>query len=290
MDELTRLAERFEQQRPRLLAMAYRMLGSRSEAEDAVQEAWLRLSTTAHGELDNLFGWLTTVVGRISLNVLRSRKVRSATYVPDPILDPAEGMTPEHATLLAGSLGLALLVVLETLAPTERIAFVLHDVFGLPFDEIAPIVERTPDATRQLASRARRRIEVRGTTSDVDSQLQRNLVSAFAAAAHEGDFDSLIALLASDVVLRVDGGMLTNSSLELRGAEQVARRAQAFTRTGLLRRPVLVNGQPGIVCVLGGKAFSVMAFTVRAERIAAIHVLRDPQRVNGVDLSALEAR
>src|SRR5580692_4139154 len=222
MDERKWLAERFEEQRPRLRAVAYRMLGSLSEAEDAVQDAWLRLSGTAHGEVEDLGAWLTTVVARISLNMLRSRETRSDTCVPEPIIDRADGTSPEHGALLANAVGLALLVVLETLAPAERVAFVLHDIFGMPFEEIAPIVDRTPDAARQLASRARRRVQERKATPDADVAVQRSVVDAFRAATEDGDFHRLIALLDPQVLLRGDAGAGT---IEVRGAEQVARRA-----------------------------------------------------------------
>ena len=248
MDERKWLAERFEQQRPRLRAVAYRMLGSLSEAEDAVQEAWLRLSGAAYGEVDDLGAWLTTVVARISLNMLRSRKTRSEAHVPDPIIDRADGTSPEHGALLANTVGLALLVVLETLAPAERVAFVLHDIFGMPFEEIAPIVERTPEAARQLASRARRRVQARSATPDADVEVQRSVVDAFRrGGAQDGDFRRLVAVLDPEVVLRVDGGATGGASMEVRGAEQVARRAQTFSRslTHASRRPALVNGAPG---------------------------------------------
>src|SRR5215475_7356472 len=189
MDQREWLAERFEERRPRLRAVAYRMLGSLSDAEDAVQEAWLRLSGTAYGDIDDLGAWLTTVVARISLNMLRSRQTRSEAHVPEPIVDRADGMSPEHAALLGNAVGLALLVVLETLTPAERVAFVLHDVFDMPFEEIAPIVERTPDAARQLASRARRRVRDRKAAPDADVKVQQRVVDAFAAAARDGDFD-----------------------------------------------------------------------------------------------------
>ena len=286
MDERKSLAERFEEQRPRLRAVAYRMLGSLSEAEDAVQEAWLRLSGAAYGEVDDLGAWLTTVVARISLNMLRSRKTRSETQMPDPIIDRADGTSPEHAALLANTVGLALLVVLESLAPAERVAFVLHDIFAMTFDEIAPIVERTPDAARQLASRARRRIQARTATPDADVDVQRSVVDAFLAAAREGDLHRLVAVLDPELVLRADDG--TGRSIEVRGAEQVARRAQSFSRAGLLRRPALVNGTPGLVSMLEGKPFSVMAFTVRGGKIAEIHVLTDPERLRQLDLTALD--
>src|SRR5262249_4038258 len=207
----------FEEQRPRLRAVAYRMLGSLSEAEDAVQEAWLRLSGTSDEEVDNLNAWLTTVVARISLNMLRSRKVRSEAQLPEPIIDRADGLSPEHAALLASSVGLALLVVLETLAPAERVAFVLHDIFDMPFDEIASIVERTPEAARQLASRARRRVQARSASPIADLEVQRRVVDAFLAAAHDGDFHKLVAVLDPDVVLRGDAG--AGRLIEVRGAE-----------------------------------------------------------------------
>jgi RNA polymerase sigma-70 factor (ECF subfamily) len=289
MDERKWLAERFEEQRPRLRAVAYRMLGSLSEAEDAVQDAWLRLSGTAHGEVEDLGAWLTTVVARISLNMLRSRKTRSDTYVPEPNIDSADGTSPEHGALLANAVGLALLVVLETLAPAERVAFVLHDIFGMPFEEIAPIVDRTPDAARQLASRARRRVQERKATPDADVEVQRGVVDAFVAAARDGDFYGLVAVLDPEVVLRGDAGASPEGgSIEVRGAEKVARRAQTFSRLGVLRLPVLVNGAAGLVCTLDGKPFSVMAFTVRGGKIVEIDVLRDPERLSHLDLSALD--
>jgi RNA polymerase sigma-70 factor (ECF subfamily) len=286
MDDLKWLAQKFEEQRPRLRAVAYRMLGSLGEADDAVQEAYLRLSGASHEEIDNLNAWLTTVVARIALNVLRSRKTRGETPLPEPIIDRAEGPSPEHAALLSDTIGLALLVVLETLAPAERIAFVLHDIFGLPFEEIAAIVERTPDATRKLASRARRRVQARNATPDGDAEVQRGVVDAFLAAAHDGDLQRLVAVLDSEVVLRGDTG--TGRSVEIRGAEQVARRAESFSRLGLLRRPVLVNGAAGAVCMLDGKPFSVMAFNVRSAKIVEIDILRDPERLAQLDLSVLE--
>lgn len=288
MDERERLAERFEEQRPRLRAVAYRMLGSVSEAEDAVQEAWLRLSGTAYGEVDNLGAWLTTVVARISLNMLRSRKTRNETHVPEPIIDRADGTSPEHAALLADGVGLALLVVLETLAPAERLAFVLHDIFDMPFTEIAPIVERTPEATRQLASRARRRVQARNAIPDADVEVQRSVVDAFLAAANDGDFHRLVAVLHPEVVLRRDAGAMP-PGVEIRGAEQVARGAQTFSRLGLLRRPVLVNGVAGALCLLEGKPFVVMAFMVRGGKIVQIDILGDPERLSRLDVAALDS-
>ncbi len=211
--------------------------------------------------------------------MLRSRKTRSETHVPDPIVDATDGTSPEHEALLANTVGLALLVVLETLAPAERVAFVLHDIFAMPFDEIALIVERTPEAARQLASRARRRVQERRATPDADVEAQRSVVDAFAAAARDGDFQRLVAVLDPDVVLRSD-------VIELRGAEQVARGAQSFSRLGLLRLPALVNGAAGLVCVREGRPFSVMAFTVHGARIVEIDVLSDPERLAQIDLSA----
>ncbi|HTQ06070.1 MAG TPA: sigma-70 family RNA polymerase sigma factor [Polyangiaceae bacterium] len=273
MDERQWLAERFEGERSRLLAVAYRMLGSRNEAEDAVQEAWLRLSGTASTEIDNLGAWLTTVVGRIALNMLRARKTRGEAHAPEPLVDPTDGTSPEHAALLANGIGLALLVVLETLEPAERVAFVLHDIFGLPFDHIAPIVERTPDAARKLASRARRRVQSRNATPEADVAVKRSVVEAFCAAAETGDFAGLLAVLDPDVVLRTELGATGGAPVEVRGAEHVARRARAFSRTGLIRLPALVNGEPGVLCLVDGKPFSVMAFTVRAGKIVEIHIV-----------------
>lgn len=283
MNEREWLGDRFEEQRPRLRAVAYRMLGSLSEAEDAVQEAWLRLSGTAYKEVDDLGAWLTTVVARISLNMLRSRKMRGETHMPDPIIDHADGTSPEHGVLLADGVGLALLVVLETLAPAERVAFVLHDIFGMSFEEIAPIVERNPAAARQLASRARRRLQARNAPPDADLQVQRSLVDAFVAAAQDGDFRRLVAILDPDVLLRAD-----IASTEVRGAEQVARQAQAFSRLGLLRRPVLVNGAAGLIAMLEGKPFALMAFTVSEGKITEINIVRDPERLSQLDLTVLD--
>jgi RNA polymerase sigma factor (sigma-70 family) len=287
--ERRQLAEQFEEQRPRLRAVAYRMLGSLSEAEDAVQEAWLRLGGTADGEVDNLRAWLTTVVARIALNMLRSRKTRSETHVPEPIIDPADGASPEHAALLADGVGLALLLVLETLAPAERVAFVLHDIFDMPFDEIAPIVQRTPDAARQLASRGRRRVQERNAIpqADAGADVGRAIVDAFLAAAHDGDFQRLVAVLDPQVVLRTDAAT-PRAPVEVRGAEEVARRAHSFSQTGLLRHPVLVNGVAGAVCVLDGKPFSVMAFTVSDGKIVEIDILRDADRLSQIDVTTLD--
>jgi RNA polymerase sigma-70 factor (ECF subfamily) len=286
VDERKGLAERFEEQRPRLRGVAYRMLGSVSEAEDAVQEAWLRLSGAAHDEVEELGAWLTTVVARIALNMLRSRKQRSETPMPEPIIDRSDGPSPEHEALLGDTVGLALLVVLETLAPAERVAFVLHDVFGMPFEELAPIVERTPDAARQLASRARRRVQARHATPDADVEVQRSVVDAFLAAAQHGDFARLVEVLAPDVVLR--GELGPGNAIEVHGAEQVARRASTYSSLGILRRAALVNGAPGAVCMLDGKPYSVMAFTVHGGKIVEIHILRDPARLRQLDLGTLD--
>jgi RNA polymerase sigma-70 factor, ECF subfamily len=293
MDEREWLAERFEEHRTRLRAVAYRMLGSLSEADDAVQEAWLRLSRTDTSEVDNLGGWLTTVVARISLNMLRSRNVRRevplGVHIPEPIVDRADGLHPEHEALLADSVGLALLVVLETLSPPERLAFVLHDIFAMPFDEIAPIVDRSPEAARQLASRARRRVQGENTVPDDDLDTQRKVVDAFLAAAREGDFEALLEVLDPDVVLRADLGPLpTGGSREVRGAAKVAGQALFYSRLGLVTRPALVNGAIGTVSTLDGEPFSVGGITVRGGKIVEIDILADPERLRQLDLTILE--
>ena len=265
------LAGRFEERRGRLRAVAYRMLGSLSEADDAVQEAWIRLSRTDANAVENLDAWLTTVVARVSLNMLRSRRTRREeplVRLPEPIIDRADGVDPEHEALLADSVGLALLVVLETLSPPERVAFVLHDIFAMPFDEIAPVVERSPEAARQLASRARRRVQGENTVPDADLGTQRRLVDAFIAAAREGDFEALLEVLDPDVVRRVDFGSAGGYD-ELRGAEAVARQAIAFSQMGLVVRPALVNGVAGAVSMRDGEPFSVGALTVRNGKIVA---------------------
>jgi RNA polymerase sigma factor (sigma-70 family) len=292
MDESEWLAERFEEHRTRLRALAYRMLGSLSEADDAVQEAWLRLSRSDADGIDNLGAWLTTVVGRVSLNMLRARRTRREEPVdvrmPEPIVDRADGTDPEHEALLADSVGLALLVVLETLAPAERLAFVLHDMFAVPFDEIAQILERSPDATRQLASRARRRVQGRPTVPDAALDRQWEVVDAFLAASRDGDFDALLAVLDPDVVVRVDRAPLAGGAQEVRGALAVASQARTFSRMGLVVRPALVNGVPGTVTMRDGRLFSVGAFTIRDRKIVEIDFLADPERLAHVDLSALE--
>jgi len=293
MDERDWLAERFEEQRPRLRAVAYRMLGSLSDADDAVQDAWLRLSRADTSEVENLDGWLTTVVARVALNMLRSRKARREepldVRVPDPILDRADGTDPEHEALLADSVGLALLVVLETLSPAERLAFVLHDMFAVPFDQIAPIVDRSPEAARQLASRARRRVQGEHTVPDADLDTQREVLDAFFAAARDGDFEALVAVLDPDVVLRADLGPLpTGGFREVRGAAAVAGQALTYSRLGLVVRPALVNGVAGAVSMRDGEPFSVGAFTVRGGRIAEIDILADPARLRLLDLTILD--
>jgi RNA polymerase sigma factor (sigma-70 family) len=292
MTERDWLGERFEEHRTRLRAVAYRMLGSVSEADDAVQEAWLRLSRSDANAIDNLGGWLTTVVARVSLNMLRSRNVRRdeplGLRLPEPIVDRPGGTNPEHEALLADSVGLALLVVLDTLSPAERLAFVLHDIFAMPFDEIAPIVDRSPEAARQLASRARRRIQAENTVPDAELDTQREVLDAFLAAAREGDFDRLIAVLDPDVVLRVDFGP-TGGSQELRGAEAVARQASFYRELGLDIRPVIVNGTAGAVSFLEGRPFSLGAVTVRGGRIVEMDILADPERLGQLDLTILDS-
>jgi RNA polymerase sigma factor (sigma-70 family) len=290
MDERDWLAERFEEHRTRLRSVAYRMLGSLSEADDAVQEAWVRLSRTDASEVENLGGWLTTVVGRVSLNMLRSRTSRReaplGVHMPEPIVDRADGTDPEHEALLADSVGLALLVVLETLSPPERLAFVLHDIFGVPFDEIAPIVDRSPDAARQLASRARRRIRSENTVPDADLDTQRRVVDAFLAAARDGDFEALLEVLDPDVVLRADLGPV-GGSREVRGARAVAGQALFYSRLGLVMRTALINGAVGAVGTLDGEPYSVGGIAVRGRKIVAIDILADPERLRQIDLTIL---
>jgi RNA polymerase sigma factor (sigma-70 family) len=286
------IAEGFEEQRPRLRAVAYRMLGSLSEADDAVQEAWLRLSRSDADAIENLGAWLTTVVARVSLNMLRSRQARReepmGPHVPEPIVDRADGTDPEHEALLGDAVGLALLVVLETLSPPERLAFVLHDLFAVPFDEIASILERSPDAARQLASRARRRVRAEPTVPDADLDDQRRVAEAFMAAAREGDFDALVAVLHPDVVVRADAGPGAPATREARGAETVAAQALGFARVGLEVRLARVNGAIGAVTFRDGEPFSIAGITVRGGRIVAMNFLADPARLARVDLSALE--
>jgi RNA polymerase sigma factor (sigma-70 family) len=285
------LAERFEEHRPRLRAAAYRMLGSLSEADDVVQDAWLRVSRADTSEVENLGAWLMTIVARVSLNVLRSRSTRRESpldvHVPDPIIDPADGTDPEHEALLADAVGLALLVVLETLSPPERLAFVLHDMFGVPFEHIAPIVERSSDAARQLASRARRRVRGAALLPDADLSAQWEVVEAFLAAAREGDFEGLLAVLDPEVVLRADGGA-TGLSRYVRGADTVARQASMWSRVDLTMRRALVNGTPAFVSLREGRPFSVGAVSIRAGRIVEIDILADPDRLAKLALAVLQ--
>jgi RNA polymerase sigma-70 factor (ECF subfamily) len=292
MNDQDWLAERFEANRTHLRGIAYRMLGSLTEADDAVQEAWIRLSRTDTSDVDNLRAWLTTVVGRVSLNMLRSRKTRREasleTHLPDPVLSPEAGIDPEQEALLGDSVGLAMLVVLDSLAPAERVAFVLHDVFAVPFDQIAPIVGRTPTAARQLASRARRRVQG-APVPDVDLDGQWAVVDAFLAAARDGDFERLLDVLDPDVVLRSDGGLARPDLMSLvRGARTVAAQAMAFRQFAETATRALVNGIPGgIAWAPDGRPFSVVALTVRGGRIVAIDVLADPDRLGELDLTVV---
>ncbi len=286
MDDQAWLAERFEEQRPRLWAVAYRMLGSLSEADDAVQDAWLRVSRAATDDVENLAGWLTTIVARVSLNMLRSRReVSLGPSVPEPIVDPADASNPEHQAELADSVGLALLVVLETLSPPERLAFVLHDLFAMPFDEIAPIVDRSPEATRQLASRARRGRAAPGQRSRRGAQWE--VVEAFLAAAREGDFDALVAVLDPNVVLRADAGA-SGTSRQVHGARAVASQALTRRRADLTVKRALVNGAAGMVSIRDGQPFSVAGVTVRGGKIVEIDILADPDRLRRLDLAVLD--
>jgi RNA polymerase sigma-70 factor (ECF subfamily) len=293
MDERDHLAQQFEANRTHLRAVAYRMLGSVSEADDAVQESWLRLSRSDAAEVENLRAWLTTVTARVSLDMLRSRNSRReeplGPHVPEPIVSREDGADPEHEALLADSVGLALLVVLETLAPAERLAFVLHDMFAVPFDEIAPIVGRSPAAARQLASRARRRVRGAAPIPDVDVERQREVVDAFLAAARGGDFDALVAVLDPDVVLRVDAGARRpGQSREVRGAAAVAEQVRAFASLARFARPALVNGAAGFVVARQGRPLTVAGFTVAGGKIAEIDLLADPERLRALDLTVLD--
>ena len=297
MDDKT---EQFEEHRARLRSVAYRMLGSLTEADDAVQETWIRFDRTDTADVENLPGWLTTVVSRVSLNILRSRRTRREDpmepHMPDIILDRPGATEPEHEALLADSVGVALLVVLDMLSAAERLAFVLHDIFAVPFDEIAPIIERSPEAARQLASRARRRIQGEPTVPDVDVARQREVVDAFLVASRQVDFDALLAVLDPDVVVRADQGAVPAGangpvvpSGPVRGAANVARRAMVFAQIGLLTHPALVNGVAGAVTTRDGVAFSVGAFTVRGGKIVALDILADPDRLRMLDLTILGA-
>jgi RNA polymerase sigma factor (sigma-70 family) len=287
------LAEQFEEHRAHLRAVAYRMLGSATEAEDAVQESWIRLGRTDISDVENLRAWLTTVVARVSLDMLRTRASRREdpldVHVPDPVITRADG-NPESDAVLADSVGLALLVVLETLEPAERLAFVLHDVFGMTFDEIAPIVDRSPAAARQLASRARRRVQSKGANADHDLHQQRHVIEAFMAAVRDGDFERLVAVLDPDIVLRADGGALSGASRFVRGAHAVAAQAATFSRLGLSNQLVLVNGHLGFVSRRpDGRLFAVLGFTIAGDKIVEIDILADPERLSRLDLSALDS-
>jgi RNA polymerase sigma factor (sigma-70 family) len=291
MNENEWLADRFEEHRAHLRAVAYRMLGSLTEADDAVQDAWLRLSRSGASEVENLGGWLTTIVARVCLNMLRSRNVRRedffGVHLPDPVISPEGMLQPEEEALLADSVGLALLVVLDTLSPAERLAFVLHDMFELPFDEIAPMVGRSPAAARQLASRARRRVKgAEIPAPDPNLARQREVVDAFFRAARGGDFDTLVALLHPDVVLRSDFGARRPAlSKVIRGAAAVARQARAIPRA--LVRPALVNGAAGAVITVGGRPFAVMGFTIAEGKIVEIDAIADPERVRRIAAAVL---
>ena len=284
------LAAEFERHRGHLRAVAYRMLGSVSEAEDAVQEAWLRLDRSDPGGTDDLRGWLTVVVGRICLDALRKRKARreqiAGSWLPEPIICTADDQDPERDMVMADSVGLALLVVLESLTPPERLAFVLHDVFGMPFDEIAPLVERSPAATRQLASRARRRVRAEAPEPDADFAVQRGVVDAFLAAAREGDFEALLQVLDPNVVLRIDGGPNAPRPFArpaIVGAEAVANGARNFRDVGAKVEPVIVNGAPGLVVRYPARSF-LAAFTVANGRIVEIDLIADPDKLRGLSL------
>jgi RNA polymerase sigma factor (sigma-70 family) len=293
MDGQEWLTARFEAHRNHLRGVAYRMLGSRSEADDAVQEAWLRLSRSGTSGIENLGGWLTTVVARVCLDMLRSRKSRReeplGPHVPEPIAGREDGIDPNQEALLADSVGLALLVVLEKLAPAERVAFVLHDMFDLPFDEIAPIVGRSPTAARQLASRARRRVRGGAAVSDAGLTRHRHVVDAFLAASRNGDFDALLAVLDPDIVLRADRvAVPTGVPTEVRGAPAVAKNALAFSGRARFAQLALVNGAVGIVVAPRGRLFTVLGFTISAGKIVEIDVIADPGRLRQLDLAVLD--
>ncbi|MDF3298926.1 RNA polymerase sigma factor SigJ [Streptomyces tropicalis] len=297
MNDTEVLARSFEEHRGHLRAVAYRMLGSLSEAEDAVQETWLRLGRTDAGTIDNLGGWLTTVVGRVCLDALRSRTARREqpmddTFVPDPVVRPLSGTDPEQEALRTDEVGLALLVVLHTLEPAERLAFVLHDMFAVPFDDIAPILERSSAATRQLASRARRRVRVPGPAVEPDLGRQREVLDAFLAASRAGDFEGLLALLHPDAVLRVDSGALVRgaaASKLVHGARPMAEQAVLFHRFSRFAHPALVNGALGYVTAPEGRPMSVTSFTVADGRITGMYILADPARLEQLHLPGLYA-
>ncbi len=293
MDEHEWLAERFEASRAYLRGVAYRMLGSLSEADDAVQETWLRLSRSDTSGVENLGGWLTTVVARVCLDMLRSRKARHEepldAHMPEPVVSREDRIDPEHEALLADSVGLALLVVLETLAPAERVAFVLHDLFAVPFDAIAPIVGRSPGAARQLASRARRRVQGAAMVPDANLTRQREVVEAFLAASRSGDFEALLAVLDPDVVVRADRAAVPPGvSREVHGAPAVAEQALTFARRARFAQPTLVNGAVGVVVAPRGRLFAVMIFTITRKKIVEIDVITDPARLRQLDLAVLD--
>jgi RNA polymerase sigma-70 factor (ECF subfamily) len=284
VDDRDWLAQRFEQDRLRLRGVAYRMLGSLAEAEDAVQEAWLRLARSDADAIENLSGWLTTVVGRVCLDMLRSRRARREepleVHVPDPIVEPITATDPEQEALLADSVGLALLLVLDTLTPAARLAFVLHDMFDVPFADIAQLLDRSTDATKMLASRARRRLRETPNEPDTDLDQQHRIVNAFFAAARAGDFEALVGVLAPDVVLRAEGGPgRPHFNAFVRGAEAVAGRAMSFANPRAVLHPALVNGSAGVVVTVNGRPFSIMSFTVSGGRIVAIDGIADPDRM-----------
>lgn len=288
MDERNQLTEPFEASRDHLRGVAFRMLGSLSEAEDAVQEAWLRLNRSDTSEVENLTGWLTTVVARVCLDMLRSRKARSETSldvdVPEPVVNRESGGDPEHEALLADSVGLALLVVLDRLTPAERLAFVLHDLFDLSFDEIAPIVGRTPVAARQLASRARRRVQ--GAPREGDLSNQREVIDAFLAALRAGDFEGLVAVLDPNVVVRVDKfAAAGGAAVEVRGAETWARSAITYARGARLLRPVLIDGAMGLVLAPQGRLLRALLFTLERGKIAGVEIISDPIRLRELELA-----
>jgi RNA polymerase sigma factor (sigma-70 family) len=298
VDERHWLADRFERQRPQLTAIAYRMLGSHSDAHDAVQEAWLRLQRSATDGVDNLAGWLTTVVSRVCLDMLRQRASRRehpyGVHLPDPIVEPwpradrADGTDPEHQTALSDAVGLALLVVLDTLSPAERLAFVLHDMFGVPFDTIAVLLDRTPAATKMLASRARRRVQG-SPTPDTDLARQREVVDAFFAATRDGDFDALLALLDPEAIMRVDLGTGPKPSRVVSGAVAIVKRALAFAwRRAQYARPALVNGAAGIVVANQDQPLAIMGLTIARGKITEIEILADTSRLRQLDLPDLD--
>jgi RNA polymerase sigma factor (sigma-70 family) len=294
MDENSWLAERFEEQRAHLRAVAFRMLGSLAEADDAVQDTWVRVSRAETSEIDNLGGWLTTIVARVCLNMLRSRNVRREesleVHLPDPVISPAGELGPEGEALLADSVGLALLVVLDALAPAERLAFVLHDMFDLPFEEIAPMVGRSPTAARQLASRARRRVKG-AEIPDPDLTRQRAVVDAFFLAARSGNLDELVAVLHPDVILRADfGPSRPGASRIVRGAAAVARQARLGANPAALLHPALINGTAGVVITLNGQPHGVMAFTVVNDQVVELDIIADPERIRRVASAVLSGQ